>query len=327
MQKSHLRLLDSFSVILKRIFLLTLALCSLLPFLSTAHAGEKAQSTAQTPGTPQRIVVFPLFAEEMLLEMIGPGRIVFVGHEYWENGEAYTPTMALTKGIRGSSDPDICAADFLNLKPDLVVLEKANYSIYETLLPELQQAGIPFLFLDIPQSMDDILSALTTLGEAVGAKDMAAQMVRNMEATLAQITQIVSTIAQEKRVRAAYFDYSHPECYIPNNFSIIARAAGVINASGSDTDYKQMNDALLKEWNPDLITFIPFFLDGPSLYDIGDEFVEKRISSILNNPQLSAITAIKNRNVHPLSLHESQFIVQSVQDLARLAYPDLFTEH
>ena len=35
---------------------------------------------------PQRIVVFPLFAEEILYELVEPERIVYVGHRYdWGN--------------------------------------------------------------------------------------------------------------------------------------------------------------------------------------------------------------------------------------------------
>ncbi len=305
--------------------MLTLFLCMMLSGIAIAHAGGEVQSRVQNSDTPQRIVVFPLFAEEMLLEMIGPDRIVYVGHEYWETGEAYSPTMALTEHIQGRYWNMCNEEEILDLQPDLVVVWGDFTRDYEEIFPELVQANIPFLFLDTPETIEDIVSTLITLGEAVGAKDMAARMVQDMEAALAQITQIVSSVPQEKRVRVTHFDYSEPECFRPNNFYVIARAAGVINASGSDTDYMEMNDELLAEWNPDLVTVNPFYLDTDgSLYEIGDDYVESSIAYLLNNPSLSNVTAIKNRNVHPLGLHESQFIVQSVMELARLAYPDLF---
>jgi len=72
----------------------------------------------------------------------------------------------------------------------------------------------------------------------------------------------------------------------------------------------------------------PFYLDtDSSLQDIGANYVAKSFAYILDYPELSEVKAVKNRNVHILSLHESQFIAQSVSDLARLAYPDLFTKH
>lgn len=327
MQKNRFHPFYASGFVTKMALLLTLSLCIVSSGIAKAHAGGEVQSQTRISKTPQRIVVFPLFAEEMLLEMVGPDRIVYVGHEYWENAEAYSPTMALTEHIQGKYLSMFDEEEILDLQPDLVILWEDFASDHEEIFPELVQANIPFLFLDTPEAIEAIADTLIILGETVGAKDMAAQMVRDMEASLAQITELVSSVPEGKRVRVTHFDYSEPECFRPNNFYIIARAAGVINASGSDTDYMEMNDELLVEWNPDLITINPFYLDTDgSLYEIGDNYVEGSIAYLLNNPSLSNVTAIKSRNVHPLRLSESQFIVQSVMDLARRAYPDLFSE-
>ena len=40
-------------------------------------------------GKPQRIIVFPVYAEEILLELINKDRIIYVGHEYFENGSFF----------------------------------------------------------------------------------------------------------------------------------------------------------------------------------------------------------------------------------------------
>ena len=312
-------------------FVLGLALCVGCLGNVVANASGEVQSQVQIPDTPQRIVVFPLFAEEMLLEMIGPDRIVYVGHEYWENGEAYSPTMALTEHIPGRYW-NMCDVDMiLDLKPDLVILEEDFLRDYDFIFPELVEANIAFLFLKPPETIEDIMNTLVMLGEVVGAPEKAAQMVQNIEAALAQITEIVARIPEEKRVRAIYcgtwihYEDNEEPSYIPNNFPLIARAAGVINASGSDTYYEAISNERLVEWNPDLIAIVPVYYDTDgSFYDVGDDFIEWSIASLLDNPTLSTITAIENRNVHPLRLSYSQFIVLSVMDLARLAYPHLF---
>lgn len=293
---------------------------------TATHSLGETQNQPLAIATPQRIVVFPLFAEEMLLEMIGPSRIVYVGHEYWDNGEAYSPTMELTKHILGSSDPTIFAEDFPELepviRPDLVVLWAGDYDYYETLLPELQQAGVSVLFLDTPKHINDIMNTISMLGNVVGAPEKAAHMVQTMKTALAQLTEILSTIPDSKRVRAAHYENRQ------DNYQLITRAAGIIDVSGSDADYIEMSHGLLAKWNPDLITVNPFYLDTDgSLYDIGEDYVEKSIAYLLDDPKLSNVTAIKSLDVHPLSLHESQFVIQSVMDLARMAYPDLFPEN
>ena len=295
-----------------------------------ANASGETQSQPQIPDTPQRIVVFPLFAEEMLLEMIGPDRIVYVGHEYFENGEAHSPTMAMTEYIHGHIWQNSDGEEILEFEPDLVILAKDLLRDYDEIFPELVQANIAFLFLGSPGTIEDIMNTLVMLGEVVGAPEKAAQMVRDMEASLAQITEIVANIPDEQRVRAIYCDdwlsYEEDD-YFPYNFPLAARAAGVINASGIDTYYGTISIDRLVEWNPDLLTIVPVWYDvGGYICDISDDFVEQFTASFLDNPALSTVTAIKNRNVHPLRLSASQFFVQSVKDLARLAYPDLFTE-
>jgi ABC-type Fe3+-hydroxamate transport system substrate-binding protein len=307
---------------------LTLSLCLGCLSNATANTDGYMQSQPQISSTPQRIVVFPLFAEEMLLEMIGSDRIVYVGHEYFENGEAYSPTMELTKGIKGRYWNMTTDEDILEVNPDLIVLGGDFRRDYREVYTEVYQANIPFLFLDTPKTTEDIMNTLVTLGDVVGAPERASQMMRNMEASLERIADIVAGIPKEKRARVTHYKHSDPECFIANNFHIIAHTAGVISASGSDTDYMEMNEELLVEWDPELITVNPYYLESDgSLYDFSVDDAEEKISILLNAPTLSDVTAIRNRNVHPLSLYESQFIVQSIMDLVRLAYPDLFPEN
>jgi len=278
------------------------------------YACGEAQSQPPAIATPQRIVVFPLYAEEMLLEMIGPDRIVYVGHPYWENAETFSPTMELTKNIPGSEWADSGDQEILDLKPDLIIL-------YED-LPPTGYADVPILVLKYPTSIEDIKNTLMILGEAVGAPEKAAQMSQNMEDSLAQITEIVSKIPEEKRVHALHYETWQ------SKFRIVARAAGVIDEIGGDEFYSEIIPEQIAECNPDLITINPYWLDNEdSPWAFGADYVEKRLAHILDNPKLSNVKAVKNHNVHTVSLHESQFIVQSVKELAQLAYPDLFTEN
>ncbi len=290
-------------------------------------AGRLAHAAGEVQAAPQRVVVFPLFAEEMLLDMIGPECIAYVGHAYVEDGEGYSPTMERAKNIPGSEWSMSSDEEILALEPDLLVLSDFLRNDYAQTCPDLYRANIPVLVLSQPESVADIERTLRRLGEAVGAPQKAAQMTADMQTELAQIAEIIATIPEQRRVYATHFAYTDPECFRPNNFSGIAHAAGVAPASGSETDYMDMNDALLVQWNPDLITVDPYALDTDgSLYEVGDAYVHRTVAHLLDNPSLSTVTATKNRNVHPLRLSRSQYIVQSVLDLARLAYPDLFVD-
>ena len=68
---------------------------------------------AENSKTPNHIVVFPVWAEEILLELVDTDCIVWVGHPYLEEAETYWPTMKDTKEICGSiwqetDDSEIC---------------------------------------------------------------------------------------------------------------------------------------------------------------------------------------------------------------------------
>lgn len=302
------------------------------------NARGEAQSQAHLSDKPQRIVVFPLFAEEMLLEMIGSDRIVYVGHEYFENGEAFSPTMELTKDILGR-DLDIVDEELiLDLNPDLVILQDGSLFDHTKYFPELYQANIPFLFLSKPKTIEDIRGLLLDLGEIVGAPKKAAQMVEEMEAGLAQITEIVSDIPEEKRARVFHYvyftnDYRSEEekpyttWYRQNSFVITARAADVI-AEGPDTEAWIIGgpEERLIEANPDIITFdYEEYYTWGSVYDTTGLYHDEFINDLLNNPKLSNVPAIKNKAIYPIRLCESQFVVLSAKELAQFAYPDLFS--
>jgi ABC-type Fe3+-hydroxamate transport system substrate-binding protein len=318
---------------------LALSLCVGCSGRAMANADGEAQGRMQILNTPQRIVVFPLFAEEMLLEMIGPDRVVYVGHEYFENGEAYSPTMELAKNIQGRgwdmSDEEV----ILTLNPDLIVLEESSPFYPNRVFPELYQTNTPFLFPNEPKTIEEIRSALIDLGGEVGAPEKAAQMVADMDAGLAQIAEIVSAVPEEKRARVFHYvyytnDYRSEEeepftrWYRQNSFTMTACAAGVI-AEGPDTE--DSVDGEPEDWlieaNPDIITFdyAQYDIDG-SIYDLTGQYHDAFINDLLNNPKLSNVPAIKNYAIYPIRLFESQLIVQSAKELAQLAYPNLFSE-
>jgi ABC-type Fe3+-hydroxamate transport system substrate-binding protein len=296
------------------------------------YASGETQSQVQISDTPKRIVVFPLFAEEMLLEMIGPDRIVYVGHEYFENGEVCSPTMELTKNIQGRgwdrSDEEVVLA----LNPDLIVLEEGSPRYYKKIFPKLSRTNTSFLFLNEPKIIEEIRNVLIDLGSDVGAPEKAAQMVEDMEAGLAQIAAIVSAVPAEKRARVFHYvyytnDYRSEEeepftrWYRQNSFTMTANAAGVI-AEGPDTE--DSVDGEPEDWlieaNPDIITFdyAQYDIDG-SIYDLTGQYHDAFINDLLTNPKLSNVPAIKNRAIYPIRLCQSQLIVLSVKELAQLA--------
>lgn len=301
--------------------------------VTAVYADGQSDTAESIASAPQRIVVFPLFAEEMLLDMIGPGRIAYVGHAYFEHGEAYSPTMEQNRNIPGGFWQNSDEEAILALMPDLLILPDDLERDFAEVFPMLDKANIPVLFLKTPESIEDIADTLAIIGVAVGALEKAAAMIQTMDAALQAIAESVSGIPQDQRIRAVHWETIYGGepgwvwFYEANAFSMIAQAAGVMNAGPDGTDAMEWSAALLAGWNPDLITFDPvrYDTDG-SVYEISDRYIENRIAAILDSPDLSGVIAVQSQNVHSLRLSLSQYVVQSVLDLARLAYPDLFPE-
>ncbi len=301
----------------RTLLLAALLLCCMTGAVSIADESRRV---------PQRIVVFPLFAQEMLLEMVGPDRVVYVGYPYVEHAENVSPAMALAKGIPGSlwtaSDP----ADILALKPDLIVLAEPY--------PELEEAGIAVLRLQYPKTIEDITQVLITVGEAVAAPQKAARMAAEMQTGLASIAAVVSRIPEEQRVRAAHcrdgFERMAGELYcysFAEEFALVAGAAGVLamDVPGAAEGLAVISGNQLRAWNPGLIAVPPvgYDTDGTILTVSQDE-VNRMIDALTEEQALSSVPAVITRNIHPLWLSQSHCIVQSAEALARLAYPGLF---
>lgn len=294
-----------------------LSACFLLVMCSwnrCAHA--EAETSAVTPA-PSRIIVFPLYAEEILLDLVEPDRIVYVGHQNIdEDGNAYSPTMHLTQGIPGSTWQN-CGEEYLvDLNPDLIILDSDLFRDYQAIFPSLAQTNATFLFLDTPTSFDEIKSTILRLGQVVGHEAKAQRLVEKFDAELSVIGDLVQQIPMEKRARVVYY-----EAYASPLLPVIAQAAGVILFPPDE-----VSDASIARWNPDMICFCPYGLDTDgSLYVTGDEYVASCYSQIITNPVLCNVKAVQAKRIFPLSIYESQYAALSVKTLFAIAYPDMLS--
>lgn len=288
----------------------------IMPF---AEAGAQAQG-------PQRIIVLPVFAEEILFEMIGPDRIIGLWHDYMKGGEAYTPTMELTKGKESWLELEDTER-IIALDADLVIAWNANYDLSGA-IATLAQAGIDVLLVDTPVTFDDVREAIRLLGGAVAAQEAAAAMLRDFDAQCEQLARAIASIPEAERIRVSDYRF-----YMPLRVynETLANAAGVISDGGAifvpNVFSQEIDMHRLAQWNPDLITFRPYMTDSDgSLYEIHDEIADGRRAGLLEDPALAGTSAVKSKNIHPLCIHESQYMIQSAIDLAMLAYPDLAIE-
>lgn len=277
------------------------------PRTLTDEAGNSITLNAQ----PMHIVSGTLATDEMLLSMIDPSRLMAVTANATDPTQSNVVDTAKTIGtqLKTPLDPEQVIA----LKPDLVLL--ASYTDAGA-LKQLKDAGLPiFLFANF-NSIKDIENNVTLLGQAVGAEPQAAQIVNSMETRLKAVADAVQPVTTKLSVI-----YYSPDGYSDGAGStideVIARAGGInaVTAGGIKDAYPQLSDEFVVKADPDVI-----LLSGFNSYAPG--FVDK----FKTNPNFKTLKAITNGHVyvandaHVASI--SQYIVNGVEDVAALLYPD-----
>ena len=297
------------------IFLIALLFVLWRPLNCNAEVHAETKSSDK----PTRIVVFPLFAEEILLEMVGPDCIVFVGHPYVENGEAYTPAMDLARNIPGVHWTMCEEADFLPLEPDLIILSSDLLDAYKhgSLFPTLAKEDIPILFLDTPRDLIGIKNCILELGECVGEIETAIEMIRKIETEMQCIEETIRTFSVTDELKVVYYDPWQ------ETFFDAAKFCNAISPYGSDTDFVVIDDKFIADWNPDVIFFNPVWRDTDgSILEVGGQYAESIHNALQSNVHLQSTNAILNEKIYPLNVHSSQYIIDTIWDMLRSIYGD-----
>jgi iron complex transport system substrate-binding protein len=166
----------------RRVFLLAAA------FLHTRAAAA--------PGAaPRRIVSLNLTADEVLVEILPPGRLVAVTRFADEPG---------TSNIVGRVPPEVprIRADLellVSLRPDLVVVSQFTVA---DILRQIEQSGIHWHRIEGLESLAGIRECILSLGRAVGEEAAARALAAQYDARLSALARLLEGV---KRPRVLYW--------------------------------------------------------------------------------------------------------------------------
>lgn len=318
---------------MKRILPLLLALCLFAPApLHAATVTDYTGAPFTLDAPPQRIVSLPVWATEMLLDMVDNDRIV--GVSAWSTQEAISATAQKAAAIEGrASVGDV--EGLLALMPDLVVLD--TFSDYDGALTKtLQDAGIPVLCLASPTDFASITTALQTLGMITDASDEAAALITAMEATLTLLADTTGGLSEAQRVRVLYYeDYYDASgasagmlCAYgrDSSFQALCDAAGVINVCDAPLYSAVSKEKVVAQWQPELL-IVPGIAYDAAFNPVSDEG-ETLKRGILADSTLSTLPAVQGGNIVALKecyrSSTSHYMAQGALDLAIAAYPEYF---
>ena len=230
------------------------ALAGFLVFVGNVYAAEaKSASPESLVPSPQRIVSINLCTDELLLQLVGPERVVALT-KFSADPEVST-VASQAKDIKkiqgGIEDVQAC-------RPDLLV--GGRFSHKET-LRFFERSGIPVLTFGLPKNFEDIYADIRKLAEAAGAPEKGEAIIRGMQDELAilkpKITPGVHSRGDLGRKRAFFFQSGG---FVPGSGTFenaIMEAARLENlaASMGIRDYGSLSLEKLIEMKPDVVIF------------------------------------------------------------------------
>ncbi|AUH01637.1 hypothetical protein CWC46_18615 [Prodigiosinella confusarubida] len=307
------------------------------------------------PDNPQRIV---LGESRMLytLALIEPGNPAkhIVG---WPNDMArydaqswrlYTEKFPEIANIPrlGNGNPNALNAEMLlQLKPDLVILPRlAKGSDNEqTLQQVLNQAGIPFIYVDLRiDLLNNTLPSIHLLGEVLNQPERAAAFGRFYQQHMDKVRQRISQYHGKRTTVMLHLHLGRRNTCcttaVGGNLGDLLRFAGGDNiASGIITTvYGQLSPEQVLAAKPDV--YIATGMAGPggkgnSGLMLGPLVTAKQAQTsfstlIQRDPLLSQLDAVKNGRAWSMwhNFYLSPYHVVMVEMFAKALYPDLFND-
>ena len=223
----------------------------------------------------------------------------------------------ITRKIKNPS-----AEEILSLKPDVVFIY--NWGKAE-MVDNLRELGIKVVVVKGPKSIADVKENVKLIAKTLGEEDKGNLMIAKMDDKLAEIKEKVDNIKPEERKKLVLISlmtsYGGKGC----TFDDICQYAGVINGV-SDAGLHNgqlLTKEMLVAINPDLL-IMPVYNDH-NTFDI-----EKYNKEFLDDPALQTLNAVKEKRFfYPREgyiYNSSQDIVFGVQEVARAAYGELFSQ-
>jgi iron complex transport system substrate-binding protein len=262
--------------------------------------------------SPQRIASVTLGSDEILLDLVGLGRLL--GVSYFAKDPAISNITDRLDGIQYtdlSGNPE----RLISVNADLVIMAKYNDP---AALNQLLEADVPVFVLADFNTIDDIRANIRLLGQVTGTEVRAEAMINQMDARLAAVHEKVK---DQTPVRVLYYEPGGVTYGPGSTVDEIITLAGGINVIGEADlgPYPLISAEYVLTVDPDVI-----------LLGAGFASTDDPLAWFTDDPVFSGLRAVQNGRVYAMSdahmTNVSQYVVLGVEDVARALYPQAFGE-
>lgn len=289
-----------------------------------AQPAESASDAAALPTTdpsgasiaiPDRVdsvvALAPSICETMVALGVGDK---LVGYDLNSAGLAGLPENVPTFD---TVNPDV--EQLTALAPDMLLVSSLSLYDQEAPYQPLIDAGVCVICVPTSDSVEDVCSDIRFLAAALHVPEEGERVVSEMEAALAELTDVVSDIPEEER-KSVYFEIS-PAPYLYSSGSgtylhELIELAGGRNVLADQSGWLSVEGETVVAANPDVIFTNVNYTDAP-------------VEEILGREGWAGVSAVLNEDVYYIDNMASslpdQNIVKAVEEMAKALYPERFT--
>ncbi len=279
------------------------------PTSTTVTVTDQIGRTVTIKGTPQRIISLAPSNTEILYAL-GLGDRVIARTDY----DTYPPEATQKPSIGGFSTPNI--EQIVAMNPDLVVAADIHK---DQVVPQLEADGITVICL-APQTVQQVLDAITLVGKVTGVEQTASALVDSMQQRIDAITSKTKDLTQDQRPRTMYIVWPDPIMVGGGNTiqgELIDMAGGSNIADNLDS-YATMNIEAILAANPQVMIASTGMGEGA---DAGFTFIK-------TDDRLADTDARINGQIYAIDQdiisRGGPRIVDALEEFAKMIHPELF---
>lgn len=222
------------------------------------------------PEKPQRILPLSLDGAEIVLDLVEVDRVIAVSKSVADPMLSTQAEQAKQIDERIASATNIDPEQILSYDVDLLLLTKMHGQEADA-DQLLQQAGVPILSFETMKTVDDLFANIAVIGEAVGEKEKAEELIRKMKADMEDIQSTFPAKAEKPTilVLSEVGPGTGPYMLGPTNISydLIKLAGGdpAVDAIGLDRTAKAEVEQVIK-MDPDYLFLLDWQGNGEEAY-------------------------------------------------------------
>lgn len=255
------------------------------------------------------------------------------------------PEILDKTSIGGYHDDVLNAELILQLKPDVLLINRSQYTENETSVPVFEKAGIKVVVLDYHKmKLENHVKSTEILGVLLGKEDVAEEMITDYTNAIDMVNSKIKDSGEEGR--KTYVELGNKgigeygNSYTGCLWGSIIDNVGGINIADSVLDASEGYGALDKEYvlsqNPDVILIGGSIWTGTNTdsdqmrmgLTVDSAMSQERLQGFMTRDGWSGLNAVKNGEVYGIDHGSLRFMGDYVYTLAiaKAIYPDVFAD-